>query len=143
MAKKVPFDFVLDELAALSPWTRPMFGCTAVYAGERILLVLRDRGEDADDGVWIATTREHHATLRRELPSLRSITVFGPGETGWQVIPRSSSRFEDEVMAACAMIVERDPRIGKVPVSARRSPRGKARGNATAVKKAPARKRAR
>jgi hypothetical protein len=33
--KKVPFDFVLEELADLSPRTRPMFTGTAVYIGER------------------------------------------------------------------------------------------------------------
>ena len=32
----------------------------------------------------IATTKEHHVSLRRELPNLRSITVFGFGGSGWQ-----------------------------------------------------------
>ena len=84
--KKVPFDFVLDELADLGPWTRPMFGSTAVYVEEKIVFILRDRN-DQDTGVWIATTRENHASLRRVLPNMRSITVFGVGETAWQVLP--------------------------------------------------------
>ncbi|MGA2194199.1 MAG: hypothetical protein ABSH40_02935 [Bryobacteraceae bacterium] len=29
--KAVPHQFVLDAIAALSPTTRPMFGCLAVY----------------------------------------------------------------------------------------------------------------
>jgi len=29
--KAVPHEFVLDAIAALSPQTRPMFGCLAVY----------------------------------------------------------------------------------------------------------------
>nr|MBK7063814.1 hypothetical protein [Deltaproteobacteria bacterium] len=78
--KKVPFAFVLDELEVLAPTTRPMFGCTAIYVGPRIVLVLRDGRGTADDGVWIATTAEHHDSLRKELPSIRSITVFGTGE---------------------------------------------------------------
>ncbi len=143
MATKAPYDFVLDELAPLSPWTRPMFGCTAVYAAERILLVLRDRGKDDDDGVWVATTREHHATLRQALPSLRSISVLGPGETGWQVLPRSNPRFEEEVVEACALILARDPRIGKVPAGARRSPPRKPAAKASAAKRVPAKRRAR
>jgi hypothetical protein len=58
--KRVPFDFVLDELDGLAPVTRPMFGCTAVYVGERIVMVLRERpGEAHDDGVvtprWTAS----------------------------------------------------------------------------------------
>jgi hypothetical protein len=113
-AKKVPFAFVLDALAAVDPATRPMFGCTAVYVGPRIVMVLRGRG-DADDGVWIATTAEHHASLRGELPSIRSIRVFGEGESGWQVIPAAGEGFEDEALRACALVDRGDPRIGKLP----------------------------
>ncbi len=112
---QVPFAFVLDELADLDPWTRPMFGCTAVYIGEKIVLILRDRKVDADNGVWLATTKDHHASLRRELPHLRSITVFGTGETGWQVLPATAEDFEPSVLRACALIRRGDVRIGKVP----------------------------
>jgi hypothetical protein len=113
--KTIPFDFVLDELADLEPWTRPMFGCTAVYVEEKIVFVLRDKKNDDDNGVWVATTREHHESLRRELPNMRSITVFGVGETGWQVLPHDAHDFEDSVLRACAIVRSRDPRIGKVP----------------------------
>ena len=112
--KPVPFDFVLEELADLDPWTRPMFGCTAVYLEEKIVLILRDK-KDADDGVWVATTKDHHESLRRELPSLRSITVFGTGETGWQVLPIDAHDFEASALRVCALVRARDPRIGKVP----------------------------
>ncbi len=110
----IPFAWVLDELEALDPMTRPMFGCLAVYARGKIVLVLRDKAPIEDSGVWIATTREHHESLRRELPSMRSIGVLG-GDTGWQVIPRESDGFEDEVLRACALVRADDPRIGKVP----------------------------
>jgi hypothetical protein len=120
-ARKVPFDFVLDEIADLAPWTRPMFGCTAVYVDERIVFVLRDKPGDADNGVWIATTREHHESLRRELPSMRSIEVLaGGGVTGWQVLPADADDFEEAVLRACALVLARDPRIGKVPQRRRR-----------------------
>jgi hypothetical protein len=114
-AKKVPFAFVLDELDALAPSTRPMFGCTAVYVGPRIVLILRDGRGEADDGVWIATTAEHHASLRAELPSMRSIAVFGPGVSGWQVLPASGDDFEAEVLRACELVRRGDPRVGKIP----------------------------
>jgi hypothetical protein len=113
--KKVPFDFVLEELAALEPWTRPMFGCTAVYVAEKIVFILRAGKKDDDNGVWVATTKEHHGTLRRELPNLRSITVFGVGETGWQVLPNDADDFEESVLRACALVRAADPRIGKIP----------------------------
>jgi hypothetical protein len=114
-----PFDFVLDELASLEPWTRPMFGCTAVYVGDKIVFVLRDKKKDTDNDVWVATTNDHHASLRRELPSLRSIAVFGTGETGWQVLPADTDDFEESVLRACALVRARDERIGKVPKAKR------------------------
>jgi len=115
--KKIPFDWVLSELESLGPTTNPMFGCTAIYVGEKIVLILRERPNNAEDnGVWLATTSEHHASLRKELPSLRSIGVLGGGgETGWQILPVSEPDFEDEVLRACAMVLSEDPRIGKIP----------------------------
>ena len=119
--KKVPFAFVLDELSALAPTTRQMFGCTAVYVGPRIVLALREKQGAADDGVWIATTVEHHAALRRELPSIRSISVFGPGVSGWQVIPAEAESFEEEVLRLCELVQRGDPRVGKLPKPKKRS----------------------
>ena len=126
-ATKPPFDFVLDELAALEPWTRPMFGCVAVYVEDRIVAILRDKGKPAcDDGVWIATSREHHASLRVELPSLRSISVLANGgTTGWQILPAEADDFEESVLRACALVRAGDARIGKIPKSRRTAARGK------------------
>ena len=124
--KAIPFDFVLDGLAGLDPWTRSTFGCTAVYVEERIVFILRSK-KDRDDGVWVATTKEHHASLRRELPNLRSITVFGVGETGWQVLPVDAEDFEESVLLACALVRAGDPRIGKVPKPRRKALGRKAR----------------
>jgi hypothetical protein len=123
--KKSPaFAFVLDELDELEPYTKPMFGCTAVYVGERIVVILRERpGAPSDNGVWLATTPEHHESLRKELPSMRSIGVLGDGVTGWQNLPVDGEDFEDEVLRACALVRSGDPRIGKVPK--RRTPKGK------------------
>jgi hypothetical protein len=53
--KAVPHEFVLEALAALSPHTRSMFGCLAVYVEDKIVLILRDRRDaTADNGVWLA-----------------------------------------------------------------------------------------
>ena len=121
-APTIPFAFVLDELETLGPYTRPMFGCTAVYVDDKIVFVLRERPTGrADNGVWIATVKEHHASLRAELPSMRSITVFGVGETGWQVLPVDSPDFEESVLHACALVRAEDPRIGKVPKPKKRN----------------------
>ena len=116
--KKVPYVFVLDALAEMSPWTRPMFGCTAVYIEDKIVLVLRDKpGPSPDNGVWLATTVENHDSLRREFPNMRSIQVLGKKVTGWQVLPADTSDFEEAAMHACELVLARDPRIGKVPKS--------------------------
>ncbi len=118
--KKIPYEFVLDALAGLSPWTRPMFGCTAVYVEDKIVLVLREKpGSSPDNGVWLATTLEHHDSLRREFPNMRSIEVLGKKVTGWQVLPADATDFEGAAVHACELVLARDPRIGKVPKSRR------------------------
>jgi hypothetical protein len=126
--KAAPHEFVLDAISSLAPTTRPMFGCLAVYVEDKIVLILRDKpSERADNGVWIATTREHHDSLRRELPPMRSIGVLGGDVTAWQVIPADAPEFEEAALRACKLILEGDPRIGKVPKrrSARRTPEKK------------------
>jgi hypothetical protein len=113
--RRVPHAFVLDALEPAAVDTQPMFGSLAIYLGEKIVLVLRDRKDDADNGVWIATTEEHHHSLRREFPSMRSISVLGKAVTGWQVIPADAEDFEEAALHACELVLKRDPRIGKVP----------------------------
>ncbi len=118
----VPHEFALDALASLAPHTRFMFGCLAVYVGDKIVLILRDRKDyPADNGVWLATTAEHHESLRREFPSMRSIQLFGQPVTHWQVLPARSADFEEAVLRACRLIRDGDPRIGKVPKRKRRA----------------------
>jgi len=121
--KPVPYEFVLDALASLSPRTRPMFGCLAVYVGRKIVLILREKAGGApDNGVWLATTAHHHESLRREFPHIRSIQVLGSGKvTGWQVLAADAPDFEEAALRACDLIAARDPRIGKVPKPRRRS----------------------
>jgi len=117
----VPHEFVLEALGPASPETRPLFGCLAVYVGDKIVCALRDkRNETADDdGMWLATTVEHHKSLRRDFPSMRSIRVLGKEVTGWQVLPAATPDFEEAALRACELIVAGDPRIGKVPASRR------------------------
>lgn len=114
--KRVPHEFVLDALAELSPVTRSMFGCLAVYLEDKIVLILRDRPRSrADNGVWIATTVQHHDTLRPEFPRMRSIQVLGKATTGWQVLPADAPDFEEAALHACELILAGDVRIGKIP----------------------------
>jgi len=139
--KPVPHAFVLDALAPLSPTTRPMFGCLAVYVQDKIVLILRDKpNQTADNGVWLATTKEHHQSLRREFPSMRSIQVLGKEVTGWQVLPAGARDFEEAALRACELVIAGDPRIGKVP-GARRASKSATRQAAKSSKRAKAPKR--
>jgi hypothetical protein len=118
--RAVPHAFVLDALTAIAPRTRSMFGCLAIYAGDKIVLLLRDRPDrTADNGVWLATTIEHHATLLCEFPNMRSIQLLGKEKTGWQVLPADAPGFEQSALHACELILKGDRRIGKVPGSRR------------------------
>jgi hypothetical protein len=135
--KAVPHEFVLQELAPLSPVTRPMFGCLAVYVEDKIMLVLRDRPTSpADNGVWLATALAHHESLRRDFPRMRSIRVLGREPTQWQVLAADDADFEAAAMLACRLILAGDSRIGKVPKRAPRSARLPSRRARTGAKRA-------
>ena len=114
--KSMPFDFVLEELCEASPYVKPMFGAYGVYIDDRILFILRDRIKSPEDnGIWLATTIQHHQSLQKVFPNMRSISLFGPGVTGWQNLPADSDDFEEAAIQACKLALDKDPRIGKVP----------------------------
>jgi hypothetical protein len=77
--------------------------------------------------VWLATTEEHHQSLRREFPNMRSIQVFGKMVTAWQVLPAEAKDFEEAALHACELVLAGDPRIGKVPGARRASRSGASR----------------
>jgi hypothetical protein len=132
--KRIPHDFVLEALSSLSPRTNPMFGCLAVYVGEKIILILRDRpSHPADNGVWIATAAPHHESLRREFPNMRSIQVLGNKITEWQVLPVDAPDFEESALRACDLVLAGDSRIGKIPKPKRRA-KPRSTGNRKRIK---------
>ena len=102
-----------------------MFGSLALYVGEKIVLILRDKRDGSrDDGVWLATTAEHHESLRRDFPNMRSIGILGLDVTHWQVLAVDTPDFEEAALRACELIAAGDPRIGKVPKSRSRKIKG-------------------
>jgi hypothetical protein len=117
-SNNIPFYFVIDHLLQLEPRINPMFGAYAVYVGEKIVFILRDRKTHPEvNGVWIATGHEHHKSLKKEFPSMCSVSVLnnGNGETGWQMLQAEDEDFEPMVIKACELVLHGDPRIGKVP----------------------------
>ena len=118
MKKKIPFEFILDYLHSLEIVIKPMFGCHAIYAQEKILLILRKREDHTDaNGIWIATGKEHHESLKNDFPSMRSVDILsdGKGETNWQMIHEAENDFEESAIKICEMILRSDSRIGRIP----------------------------
>lgn len=82
MKKKIPFEFVLDYLHPLEISMKPMFGCHAIYANGKILLIVRKKDTHTDaNGIWIATERNHHESLKKDIPSLISISILSESTT--------------------------------------------------------------
>ena len=116
--KNIPFDFVFDYLMALKVTVKPMFGVFTIYVNKRMVMALRQREDHREtNGVWVAAEHEHLNSLKKELPSLQAISFFTKDnkETAWQVIPVDSGDFEETVRKVCELIVQGDPRIGKMP----------------------------
>jgi hypothetical protein len=124
-ARAIPFDFVLEQLAPLELTTRPMFGCTAIYVEDRIVFVLRKKG-DADDGVWVAFEPARTEEMLALFPRLQGIELLG-NSRGWRKLAADSASFEEDVLRACALLRGGDERLGKVPESRKRSPARKLR----------------
>ena len=116
MKKKtsIPFEFVLEQLYSANVEIRPMFGCFALYLHNKIVLMLRKKANSIrDNGVWLATQKEYHDSLKVMFPSMRSISVFGGKETNWQNLPADANDFEEMVIRACELILRGDHRIGR------------------------------
>lgn len=118
MSTKVPFPFITEMLFPLHPVIRPMFGAHAIYVREKIMLIMRNKITHPEaNGIWIATEKEHHESLKKELPVIHSIYMLSDGksETDWQMIPLEDDNFETYATRACELILKSDPRIGRIP----------------------------
>ena len=66
--KTIPFDFVLEALESMHPRVNPMFGCHAIYIGEKIMLIVRlKQPEDPDNGIWVARSPEDNQSLNESV----------------------------------------------------------------------------
>jgi hypothetical protein len=125
-ASKTKFPFIVEELenSRLFPRlrVRPMFGSHAVYVDDKIVFILRKKGDlktIRDDGLWVASVPEHSASLVRAFPQLRPIELFHNrgqrGFNGWLNLADSEASFEQTAISLCQLVVGEDPRIGKLP----------------------------
>jgi hypothetical protein len=114
--KKIPFAFAIEELDALSPVIKPMFGGCIVYIGEKMTLFLCDREKlPGFKGVLLATTPEDYRSLAREFSSTRDMGAQKIGKHPWLHIPAEAADFEEQVLKACELILKGDQRIGRTP----------------------------
>jgi hypothetical protein len=105
-----------------------MFGAFAVYVGEKIMLVLRNKDSHEEaNGVWIATKSEYHPSLKKIFPSMRSIYILSDSkaETEWQMLPLDADDFESAAIKACELILRGDERIGRIPKPRKKTNRRK------------------
>ena len=115
MKGKVPFPFVLEELASLRSTIKRVFGFTYVYLDDRLLCALRDSPKQpGSNGMWLFTTIEHADSLLKEFPQLSRRYLWRSGKNAWVILPSRLGEFEEYAFKACDLILNGDRRIGRV-----------------------------
>ena len=79
-----------------------------------------------DNGLWLVlseSTDPADPGRRRALPSLGTIGILGGKIGHWLLIPANGPDFESESLRVYELILECDPRIGRIPKS--RTARGR------------------
>lgn len=114
--KLPPYDFILEELGDVVTSIKPMFGAFGLYRDHQILMILRKKEKyDTDTGLWLAVNDGHYDSIRKTIPELRDLEMFGPGPTSWQVLGEDLSNFEEVAFKICELIKKNDVRIGRTP----------------------------
>ena len=114
--KQIPYEFILEELSGLDTHTRPMFGCTAIYVGSKIVLVLRKKEKmDLDTGIWVCIPDEYTLEMKTKFPILKGVTFFENENSAWQCLRETEEEFEALALQFCKMIKKGDPSIGRIP----------------------------
>lgn len=116
MPQTMPFDFLLQYLPG-TIIVKPAIGMFYLYYNGKIVLIARRTVKNPQhNGLWIATEREHHESLKRELPAIGDF-VFEEGSevtSHWLLLSDAHDDFESTATRLCEMISNRDPRIGRL-----------------------------
>ena len=116
LKKRPPFDFILEELDGIITAVKPMFGAYGLYRNEQILIILFKRDKHPNDnGIWFGIPSEYVEEIRKEIPQLHNLQLFGSGLTAWQVLRESDEQFEEVATHMCELIRKKDKRIGRTP----------------------------
>ncbi|HVW14471.1 MAG TPA: hypothetical protein VHB54_11625 [Mucilaginibacter sp.] len=113
--RSVPYEFVFDYLPR-NIIVKPRFGMHYIYLNRKIMIILRKVGNNLDmNGIWIATSKEHHTSLEKDIPTLADF-VPDSGEThdsNWRLLKDGHEDFEEAAIRLCELISHGDKRIGK------------------------------
>lgn len=117
-ADKIPYNFVLDQLA-LDIVIKPMFGFYGIYSGGKLCLCLirrekpliRREKAPLQKGVYIATTVDHIGSLKTDFPAAE-FEILKEGKV-WVFVSEELPEFEAYVIRACDLINAGDARIGR------------------------------
>jgi hypothetical protein len=83
---------------------------------KKIMLILRKRDNDPEmNGIWVATSREHHQSLKEEIPEFGPFYIEGDERhSNWLFVNDNTENLEEAAIKLCEMISHGDTRIGKL-----------------------------
>ena len=115
MEKSFPFSFVLDYLPA-EITVKKLFGMQYIYLRRRILMILRQSPKQPRwNGIWVATSAGHHASLKALVPELGAFIIDGDDRhSNWLLLNEDAEDFESAAIKICELIMHGDARIGKL-----------------------------
>jgi hypothetical protein len=116
----LPYDFIFDYLPEDRVDIKKMFGHHCLYFDGIMVMFMIAKDGNPDNGICLATSKPHIASLAKEIRSLRHLESYGPDATDWRLIPTDSEEFESDAEKACRLILARDSRIGREPKSSRK-----------------------
>lgn len=91
-----------------------MFGNTAIYVGNKIVLATRRKASaPVDNGIWVGTKMEHHKALKKMFPSLCHLQTYSIKK--WLLLPEDVDDFEETANAISELIKQNSPLIGIIP----------------------------
>jgi len=114
MKPSIPFDFLLNDLPA-GIIVKPAIGMFYIYFNGRIVLIFRKTNKNPQfNGIWIATTRDHHHSLKVDVPAVSEFQLEEGIDTAWLLLNHEHDDFESAATKICQLVAYKDPRIGKV-----------------------------
>ncbi len=112
----MPYDFLLDYLPP-TVIVKPAIGMFYIYFDKKIVFIFRKTAKNPQhNGIWISTKREHHLSLKSNLPAITDFT-FDEGDnfdTAWLLLSDSHEDFESAAIQLCELVTNKDVRIGKI-----------------------------